>query len=260
MNFRNISAWSIRNPVIPIVFFIGLVIAGIVSFIRMDVNQMPDVEFPAVIVTISQPGAAPTEIETQITQKVEAAARSISGVEEISSTASEGNSQTMVQFSIGTDIDDAYALVGLIRRTDLEVLGVTTVSSDAAARARLAAKLLSIAGGKWSKVPVYAGISTPAQYMKQVEWADGFESPSLHASGGVEFMRREINARPGEITLIAVGELTNVAEICVSEVPNCESDDETVTPRPEIATDKSSNDEDGTLSVMAPAASSTAAS
>ena len=47
MNMRNISAWSIRNPVIPIVFFIGLCIAGIVSFIRMDVNQMPDVAFPA---------------------------------------------------------------------------------------------------------------------------------------------------------------------------------------------------------------------
>ncbi len=107
MDMRNISAWAIRNPVIPIVFFIGLCIAGIVSFIRMDVNQMPDVEFPGVIVTISQPGAAPTEIETQITQKVEAAARSISGVEEISSTASEGNSQTLVQFSIGEDVDEA---------------------------------------------------------------------------------------------------------------------------------------------------------
>jgi multidrug efflux pump subunit AcrB len=107
MSLRNISAWSIRNPVIPIVLFIGLCIAGIVAFVRMDVNQMPDVEFPAVIINISQPGAAPTEIETQITQKVEAAARSISGVEEISSTASEGNSQTMVQFSIGTDVDEA---------------------------------------------------------------------------------------------------------------------------------------------------------
>ncbi|MXO75304.1 AcrB/AcrD/AcrF family protein [Altererythrobacter aerius] len=107
MNLRNISAWSIRNPVIPIVLFIGLCIAGIISFIRMDVNQMPDIEFPMVIVSVSQPGAAPTEIETQITQKVEAAARSISGVETISSTASEGNSQTMVEFSIGTDINEA---------------------------------------------------------------------------------------------------------------------------------------------------------
>ena len=118
---------------------------------------------------------------------------------------------------IGTDIDDAYALVALTKRPELELLGVTTVSSDAVARARLAAKLLSIAGGKWPGVPVYAGISTATQYMKQVEWAENFTSPSLHDDGGVEFMRREINARPGEITLIAVGELTNIAALLESQ-------------------------------------------
>jgi purine nucleosidase len=118
---------------------------------------------------------------------------------------------------IGTDIDDAYALAALIQRPELELLGVTTVSSDAVARARLAAKLLQVAGGKWVAVPVYAGISTATQYMKQVEWADGFTSPSLHNDGGVDFMRRQINARPGEITLIAVGELTNVAALLNSE-------------------------------------------
>jgi purine nucleosidase len=114
---------------------------------------------------------------------------------------------------IGTDIDDAYALVALIRRPELRVLGVTTVSSDAVARARLAAKLLHVAGGQWASLPVYAGISTPIQYMKQVEWADGFSSPSLHGKGAVEFMRREVEARPGEVTIIAVGELTNVAAL-----------------------------------------------
>jgi purine nucleosidase len=118
---------------------------------------------------------------------------------------------------IGTDIDDAYALAALIHRPELELIGVTTVSSDAVARARLAAKLLQVAGKKWARVPVYAGISTPVQYMKQVEWAAGFESPSLHDSGGVDFMRRSIDARPGEITLIAVGELTNVAALLQSE-------------------------------------------
>lgn len=118
---------------------------------------------------------------------------------------------------IGTDIDDAYALVALVQRPELELLGVTTVSSDAVARARLAAKLLSIAGGKWAGVPVHAGISTATQYMKQVEWADGYTSPSLHDDGGVEFMRAQINARPGEITLIAVGELTNIAALLDSQ-------------------------------------------
>ena len=107
MNFRNISAWSIRNPIVPIVLFIALVIAGVVSFARMDIQQQPDIEFPMVIVQISQPGAAPTEIENQMTQRVEAAVRSITGVSSISSTASEGSSQTMIEFQIGEDINQA---------------------------------------------------------------------------------------------------------------------------------------------------------
>ncbi len=107
MNFRNISAWSIRNPIIPIVLFIGLLLAGVVAFSQMDVNDNPDVDFPAINVSISQPGAAPKEIETQITQKVEAAIRSINGVDEIQSTASEGSSNTFVQFAIGTNTIEA---------------------------------------------------------------------------------------------------------------------------------------------------------
>lgn len=107
MNFRNISAWSIRNPVVPIVMFLGLTLAGIVAFMSMKVQDQPDIEFPLVIVTISQPGAAPTEIENQITQRIESAVRTIAGVDTLSSTATEGSSQTMVQFAIGTDINAA---------------------------------------------------------------------------------------------------------------------------------------------------------
>lgn len=107
MNFQNISAWCIRNPVVPIVLFIGLTLAGLVSFSQMKVQDNPDIEFPIVIVSISQPGAAPTEIENQITQRVESAVRSIAGVDTLTSTASEGNSQTMVQFKIGEDINSA---------------------------------------------------------------------------------------------------------------------------------------------------------
>jgi multidrug efflux pump subunit AcrB len=107
MNFRNISAWCIRNPVPPIVLFIGLLLAGIVSFMGMDVNNNPDIDFPAAQINISQPGAAPTEMENQITQKVEAAVRSVNGVDEINSSVREGNSNTFVQFEIGTPTDRA---------------------------------------------------------------------------------------------------------------------------------------------------------
>jgi multidrug efflux pump subunit AcrB len=108
MSFRNISAWCIRNPVPPVVMFVLLLLAGIVSFNRMDVNDQPDIEFPAVQVVVVQPGAAPTELETQVTQRVEAAIRGVSGVDEMSSYVSEGNSRTFVQFAIGTPIDRAY--------------------------------------------------------------------------------------------------------------------------------------------------------
>ncbi|OYW23706.1 MULTISPECIES: efflux RND transporter permease subunit [unclassified Sphingomonas] len=107
MGFRNISAWSIRNPVPPIVLFIALLVLGIGSFLTMDVNDNPDIDFPAAQVFVSQPGAAPTEMETQITQRVEAAIRSINGVDEINSNVSEGSSSTFVQFAIGTPIDRA---------------------------------------------------------------------------------------------------------------------------------------------------------
>ena len=104
---RNISAWSIRNPVPPIVLFVALTLAGLVSFMRMDINQNPDVSFPFVSVDVSQPGAAPTELETQVTQRVEAAVRGVSGVDEITSYVQEGSSHTNVQFDIGTPVDRA---------------------------------------------------------------------------------------------------------------------------------------------------------
>ncbi|AUW59531.1 ABC transporter permease [Sphingobium sp. SCG-1] len=109
MSFRNISAWAIRNPVTPLVLFAALLLAGIVSFMRMDVNNNPDISFPAAQVIVTQPGAAPSELETQVTQRIEAAVRSISGVDEITSIASEGSSTTFVQFTIGTPVDRAVA-------------------------------------------------------------------------------------------------------------------------------------------------------
>ncbi|HEX5536809.1 MAG TPA: efflux RND transporter permease subunit [Sphingobium sp.] len=107
MNFRNISSWSIRNPVLPLVLFAGLLLAGVVSFMRMDINNNPDVSFPAVRVQVFQPSAAPSELETQVTQRIEGAIRGINGVDEILSYSREGASMTMVQFAIGTPVDRA---------------------------------------------------------------------------------------------------------------------------------------------------------
>jgi multidrug efflux pump subunit AcrB len=107
MNFRNVSSWCIRNPVFPIVLFVGLMLAGLVAFARMQVNNAPDVDFPGAYVSVSQPGAAPNELETQVTQRVESAVRGVNGVDEINSTVVEGNSTTVITFQLGTPTDRA---------------------------------------------------------------------------------------------------------------------------------------------------------
>jgi multidrug efflux pump subunit AcrB len=111
MNFSNISAWSIRNPVVPIVLFMALTLAGVMSFMSMKVQNDPDIEFPVVVVSISQPGAAPSEMTTQITQKVESAIRSVQGVRNIDASASEGNTTVSAEFEIGDDINAAVSEV-----------------------------------------------------------------------------------------------------------------------------------------------------
>ncbi|HLU91494.1 MAG TPA: efflux RND transporter permease subunit, partial [Pedomonas sp.] len=80
---RNISSWAIRNPIPPIVLFGVLTILGLVAFLRMPINNMPDISVPSVQVTISQHGASPTEMEMQVTQRIEGAVASVGNVRNI---------------------------------------------------------------------------------------------------------------------------------------------------------------------------------
>jgi len=112
---------------------------------------------------------------------------------------------------IGTDIDDAFTLALIINSPEFELLGVTTVSGDTTARARIAAKMLWEAGGKWRQVPVVAGAPGPPQNINQAPWAEGFVGPQLLQENAVDFLRSKFHRYPGEITLVAIGELTNVA-------------------------------------------------
>src|ERR1700693_4994691 len=104
---RNISAWAIRHPVTPIVLFVVLFFLGVVAFIRLPINLDPDVTFPAVDTYVVQPGAAPTEMETQIAQKVEGSISSIGNVRNITTFIVEGQVHIFTEFLIGTPIDRA---------------------------------------------------------------------------------------------------------------------------------------------------------
>jgi len=106
---KNISAWAIRHPVSPLVLFVVLTFVGIVAFIRLPINENPDISFPLVTITVSEPGAAPTEIDTQIVQKVEGSIASIGNIKRITSLSMEGEAYTAVEFQIGTPVDRAVA-------------------------------------------------------------------------------------------------------------------------------------------------------
>ena len=106
---RNLSAWAIRHPIAPIVLFVVLSFMGTVSFIRLPITLDPDIAFPLVQVTVSQPGAAPREVETQILQKVEGAIAGVGNIHNITSLAIEGEALIWIEFQIGTPIDRAVA-------------------------------------------------------------------------------------------------------------------------------------------------------
>jgi HAE1 family hydrophobic/amphiphilic exporter-1 len=146
----NVSAWAIRKPIPSLVLFVVLTALGIVHFRSLPVTQMPNIDVPIVMVTVTQAGAAPSELETQVTKKVENAIAGVSGVKHITSSISEGTSVTTVEFHLETLVDravndtrDAVTKIRtelprtidepLIQRVDIEGLPIVTfaVSSPA---------------------------------------------------------------------------------------------------------------------------------
>jgi inosine-uridine nucleoside N-ribohydrolase len=117
----------------------------------------------------------------------------------------------LVDTDIGTDIDDAFALALVVKSPELELLGVTTVSGDTHARARLAAKLLWEAGDRY--VPVAAGEPGRPLPMEQTRWAEGFKSPQIRSANAVTFLATVLRRRAEKTTLVAIGPLSNIAAL-----------------------------------------------
>jgi multidrug efflux pump subunit AcrB len=100
---RNISSWAIKNPIPVILLFIMLTIFGIAGFKSMRINNNPDVDLPFVVVTAVRPGAAPSELETQVTRLIEDSIAGLGQVRHINSTVVDGASTTVIEFELGVD-------------------------------------------------------------------------------------------------------------------------------------------------------------
>lgn len=105
----NISAWTIRKPIPAIVLFFMLTLGGLWSYTQLEMDELPNVDLPIVTVAIGQNGASPSEVEVQITRKIEDALSGLSNLKHMTSVISEGISSTSIEFALGTNTDRALS-------------------------------------------------------------------------------------------------------------------------------------------------------
>ncbi|MGN6182933.1 MAG: efflux RND transporter permease subunit [Thermoanaerobaculia bacterium] len=104
---QKLAEICVRRPVFATVIILALVVFGAFSYLKLGVDRFPNVEFPFVIVTTVLPGAAPEEIETEITDKIEESVNTISGIDELTSFSSENVSVVMISFTLEKNRDVA---------------------------------------------------------------------------------------------------------------------------------------------------------
>ncbi|MEY2928412.1 MAG: hypothetical protein RL367_2889, partial [Pseudomonadota bacterium] len=205
MNFR-FSAWAIRNPIPVALLFILLTIAGLISYAMLPVKIFPSVSFPIVTVTVTQSGAAPSEVENQITRPIENALTGIAGVKSMDSILTLGASSTTVQFATGTDIQKAIDDVRTaVERTRLQLpAGIDPPS----------VQRLDLDG---APVMTYA-VSASAMTATELAWfVDNDIARSLQAQSGVAQVSR-IGGASREINVILDPERLTALNITPTQV------------------------------------------
>ncbi|MFL6255043.1 MAG: efflux RND transporter permease subunit [Pyrinomonadaceae bacterium] len=116
---QKLAEICVRRPVFATMLILSLTVVGVFSFSTLGVDLFPKIDLPTITVTVVNPGAGPREIETEVTDKVESAVNTISGIDELRSTSVEGVSQVFITFLLEKNADVAAQevrdKVGLIR-------------------------------------------------------------------------------------------------------------------------------------------------
>ena len=99
-----LSDFSVKRPVAMVVIIIGLMALGLLALSKLRVNQFPDVEQPVLVVNMPYPGASPETVEREVVNRIEKALQSISGVDQLRATASEGNAELVLIFDFDKDL------------------------------------------------------------------------------------------------------------------------------------------------------------
>lgn len=115
----NVSAWSIRNPIPAILFFVLLTLMGIMAFRAMKIQQFPDIDLPTIVVNAGLPGASPAQLETEVARKLENAFANLQGLKHIYTKVQDGSVTVTAEFRLEkntqTALDDVRAAISKIR-------------------------------------------------------------------------------------------------------------------------------------------------
>lgn len=170
----NFSAWSIRNPIAPILAFVMFLFLGWQAFNSMPITRFPNIDVPLVAVSVTQAGAAPAELETQVTKEIEDTIAGISGVKKITSSIHDGSSTTVAEFrmSVPTDkaVQDVKDAIDRIRGTlpgDVDTPVVTRIDVEGQA-------IMTVA------------VSSPDMSLEQLSWfVDDTVTRALQGQPGI---------------------------------------------------------------------------
>ena len=231
----------VRRPVFSTMLILSLVVVGIFSYFSLGVDLFPKVDVPTVIVTISNPGASPEEIESEITKKVEDAVNTISLVDEVRSTSSEGQSQVTVTFELAKNGDVAAQEVQnninlivpnlpqtakqpVVQKWDPDATPVLQIAVSASRSLRdvtsiadkqIKQKLenakgvgqISIIGG--AKREIHVSVDPDRLHAYNLTVADVFLALRLH---NMELPGGDLNAGAKEFTVRTTGRVSNIAD------------------------------------------------
>ena len=125
---QKLAELCVRRPVFATVLVLALVVTGLFAYFQLGVDRFPKVEFPWVTITTVLPGAAPQEVETEVTEKIEGAVNTISGIEEIVSFSSENVSVVSIAYIVGA-VCGFLALAYLARQLGNAEFGVYVAAS-----------------------------------------------------------------------------------------------------------------------------------
>src|SRR5918994_1747297 len=200
-----LAALCVRRPVFASVLILSLTVVGSFSYTQLGIDQFPKVDFPAILVTTRLPGAAPEQVETEVTDKIEEAVNTISGIDTLTSNSSEGVSQVVVSFVLEKDANVAAQEVRDKINRVIPLLPRTVVQPTVEKLDPTASPVLTVA------------VTAQKPVREITEYADKVLRRQLESSDGVGQVL-VIGSRNRQINLWLNGELLRSQNLTVNDV------------------------------------------